>query len=601
MPEQITKKQGNQIIRKPIVTILGHVDHGKTTLLDTIRDTTVTEREAGKITQAIGASIIPSETITRICGSLLKKLNIKLTIPGLLFIDTPGHAAFTNLRKRGGNLADIAILVVDINEGLMPQTIEAIEILKRYKTPFVVAANKIDLINGWKKQNDSLLESINKQQEETKKNLEKKHYELVGKLHEQGFSSERFDRIEDHTKQIAIVPLSAKTGEGIAELLMVVSGLTQKFLQENLRCDVTGQGKGTILEVKEEKGLGITVDAIIYDGTIKVNDTIIIAGLEKPIVTRVKALFEPMPLAEMRDKKSKFKNVKQVYAAAGVKISAPELDGVVAGMPLAALTKDKEIEDAKEEIQKEIEEVLIETDKEGIVIKADTIGSLEALITLLKEKNITIRKATIGSISKKDIIDAEGNIKEPLNLVILGFNAAVGKDAEEYSHESKVTVLTNDVIYRLIEEYEKWMEEKKKKIEIQGMEKLTRGAKFQILPNHTFRQSHPAIVGVDVMAGILKTGAYLMNKEGTILTSVKSMKSGEENISEIKAGKQLAVAMDGVTVGRQINEGDVLYVAVPEEDFRELKKYKKHLSKDEIEVLKEIAAIMRKKNPTWGI
>src|SRR3989338_2864609 len=136
-------------IRQPIISILAHVDHGKTSLLDYIRSSRVAAGEAGGITQHIGASEVPKEQIEKICGAFLKKMNIKLQLPGLLFIDTPVHAAFDLLRKRGGSLADIAILVVDITEGLKPQTIEAIQILKNYKTPFVIAANKVDKIVGW--------------------------------------------------------------------------------------------------------------------------------------------------------------------------------------------------------------------------------------------------------------------------------------------------------------------------------------------------------------------------------------------------------------------------------------------------------------------
>ena len=137
------------MIRKPIVVFLGHVDSGKTSLQDFIRKSTMIEREAGLITQHIGASIVPIETISRICGKLIDQSKSKMNLPGLLFIDTPGHAAFSSLRKRGGSLADIAILVVDINEGFMPQTIESVKILMEQKTPFIIAANKIDLIPGW--------------------------------------------------------------------------------------------------------------------------------------------------------------------------------------------------------------------------------------------------------------------------------------------------------------------------------------------------------------------------------------------------------------------------------------------------------------------
>lgn len=596
------------MIRKPIVTILGHVDHGKTQLLDTIRHTTVLEREAGAITQAIGASIIPMDTIMRICGEQLKRMDVTLTIPGLLFIDTPGHEAFSNLRRRGGNLADIAILVVDMNEGFKPQSIEAVEIMKKYKTPFLVAANKIDLVNGWKKgcavetAVEGILQRINRQDVSVIASVENKLYNIVGKLHELGFESERFDRVDDYTKQIAIVPISAKTGEGVNELLVILCGLTQKYLQGLLKCDVSGHAQGTILEVKEEKGLGKTIDVIIYDGTIKVNDTIVIAGIEKQIITKVRALLEPKPLAEMRDAKTRFSAVKEVHAASGVKIAAPELEHAIAGMPLRVVYKNDDLKKIERELQMEVEDVLIETDKTGIVAKADALGSLEALLILLRQKNIPIRKATIGNITKKDIVDAETNIaEEPLFAVVLGFNVGFCEDALAYSNESEAKAITGKVIYQLIDDYEKWQSGKKKEIEIRGLEKLTRGCKFQLLPNHTFRQSNPAIVGVDIVAGMLKTGAPVMKKDGTLITTVKSMKSEKEHLQTAKAGTQLAVAMDGVMVGRQIKEGDMLYAAVPEDDFRKLKEFKEYLSNNEKEVLKEIALIMRKKNPVWGI
>ncbi|MBS3137967.1 translation initiation factor IF-2 [Candidatus Woesearchaeota archaeon] len=599
------------MLRKPIVTILGHVDHGKTKLLDSIRKTTVVDREAGAITQAIGASLVPLETIQRVCGDLLKKLNLKFTIPGLLFIDTPGHAAFANLRKRGGNLADIAIVVVDINEGFMPQTLEAIEILKKYKTPFVVAANKIDLVNGWKIESKNLLEDISKQQQHTTTAFETKFYELVGKLYELGFQADRFDRVSDYTKQIAIIPISAKQSHGLAELLMVVSGLAQKYLNENLKHDVNSPAKGIILEVKEEHGLGKTIDVIIYDGSIQINDTIIIGAIDAPIITKVKALFEPQPLQEMRDKKSKFLSVKKAASATGVKISAQELDNAVAGMPIR-VCRD-ETEDARqkiiEEIKNEIDEVLIETDKDGIIIKADTLGSLEALIYLLREKKIQIRKASIGEIMRKDITEAETNKEvSPLFTVILGFNTRISADAEDYANNSPVKIFVNQVIYKLLEDFDRWVELEKKNLDKQELTKITAPCKARIMPNHIFRQNNPAIVGMDILAGTLRVNMPLMKEktanaetEGKSITFVKSMKHDKDAVQEAKAGTQLAVALENVTVGRQIFENDILYSAMSEDDFRKLKEHKKHLKKDELETMKEIALIMRKKNPLWGI
>jgi translation initiation factor 5B len=583
-------------LRQSIICVLGHVDHGKTKLLDKIRGTATQAGESGGITQAIGASIIPLETIKKICGSLLGDKS-KFSIPGLLFIDTPGHAAFTSLRKRGGSIADIAILVIDINEGLKPQTIESIEILKASKTPFVIAANKIDLIPGYRQKENLLIKNLNNQDPYVQEHTETKLYEIVGKLSELGMNSERFDRVEDYTKEIAIVPVSAITGDGIPELLMVLIGLAQKYLEENLKLHVKGNAKGSVIEVKETTGLGTTLDVIIYDGVLKTGDKILIGGLEKPIETRVKALLCPLPLKEMRDKKTKFKTHKEITAATGVKISAPDIEDVIAGMPLQSYT-DEIKKQVSEEIQNQVQDVILETSDSGLVIKADTLGSLEALTFLLKEKQIPVRKASIGKISKKDITDAESNYeKNPLQAAILGFN--VGRD-NDVSGSEKVKIITSDIIYKIIEEYEQWSEQQSKILEAKKLDEVIRPCKIQVMRNHVFRQSGPAIVGCDIIEGKLTTGTRLM-KRNIPITTVKSIQHEKENKSSITKGNQVAVSMDGVTIGRQVLEEDFLYSFIPEDDFRKLKSLAKFLSQGEVELLKEIAEKMRKENPVWGI
>lgn len=587
------------MLRQLIITVVGNVDSGKTQLLDTIRGTTIVESEPGKITQCIGCSQIPLDVIKKICGSLLEKSKTDVKIPGFVIIDTPGHAAFTNLRRRGGNLADIAIVVIDVNEGIKPQTIECIDILKQYKTPFVIALNKIDLMPGWQSKHElTLLDNIQKQNENVMILLEKKLYEVVGRISEHNFNAERFDRVEDYTKQIAIIPISAKTKEGLPELLMVLMGLSQRFLGQSLKVNVEGNAKGTVLEVKEEKGLGTTIDVILYDGSLRQNDTIVIGSLNEPVVTKIKALFEPMPMKEMRDKKTKFNSVSEVKAATGVKISAPELGNVVAGMPLRSCSPN-DVEKTKEEIKKEVEEVIIETDRQGIVIKADSLGSLEALTKLLKEKNIEIKKASIGSMSKKDISDAEINYeKEPLQSAILGFNVGLMPDVKV---PQNVKVISSDIIYKIIEDFEKWQEEERKRLEGKEIEFLTRPCKIKLLKGYVFRQNNPAVVGVEVLAGTLKSGTQLMKSDGVILTEAKSIQQEQETIEKAERGKQVAVSMPNITIGRQLHEEDILYSVISEEHFRKFKEFKKYLSHEEINVLKEIAEIMRNKNPMWGV
>lgn len=589
------------VLRKPIVTIMGHVDHGKTKILDTIRKSTVAEREAGAITQTIGSSIVPTEVIRKICGDLLKLIKTDLTLPGLLFIDTPGHAAFTNLRKRGGNLADLAILVIDVNEGLKPQTIEAIEILKKYKTPFVIALNKIDLVSGWKSNGKNMIESLNSLSEQTKQLLDQKLYEIVGQIYEHGFQAERFDRITDHTKQISIVPTCGKTGEGIPELLMMLTGLAQRFLNTCLECNAEGPGKGTVLEVKEVQGLGTTLDVIIYNGKIRTGDTIVIGGINEPIVTKVRSLLEPKPLSEMMDKKSKYKSIKEASAATGIKISAPNLDEAVAGMPLLVADKDN-LEDVKEEAQSAVDEVLIETEKDGIIIKADTLGGLEAMVTLCKEREIPIRRAGVGNISKKDIIDAKSNFDScPYNAVVLGFNVKMTKEASEYKDNTKVVVLTNSVIYRLLEDYENWKEAEVKRDEEKQIEGLTKPFKVQILKGMVFRQKSPAVVGVEVIQGVLRPKSPFMKTDGARQGFIKTIQDSQKSVEKADKDQQVAVSIEGVTVGRQINEGDILYSDITENEFRKLKECKKLLTNDEIELLKEIVQLKRKNNDLWGM
>jgi len=568
------------MIRNLICTFVGHVNHGKSSIQDFIRGTSIVKSEPGLITQKIYCSTIDVSVIKKICKDLIKK---EIKIPGFIFLDTPGHASFTNLRKRGGNLADIAVLVIDIKEGLKPQTLEAIEILKHYKTPFIIAANKIDLIDGYRQNKKLVIDDINSQSSHARENLDNKIYSIVGKLVEQNLISERFDRIDDYTKQIAIVPTSAKYGIGIPELLLVLIGLAQKYLEKELEIDINKPGKGTILEVREEKGVGKILDTIIFDGHLEKDDTIVIGGIENPITTKVKSLF-------IRSS-GKNKNINKISAASNVKISLMDSEEIFAGMPFKVANKNTE--KTALEIQKEVDEVFINLDKTGIVVKADSLGSLEALISLLKEKNIKIRKASIGDISKKDIADAVSE-KEILNRVILAFNV------KQLEKTNDVKIFNHEVIYKITDEYESWHEKEKSHLRSEELKSITKPCKIYLMPGYIFRQSNPAVLGVEVLSGTLRPGMHFM-KNGKDITEVKGIQEQGKNISEAEKGKEVAVSFPNLTVGRQINSGDILYSSINEEEFRRLKKLKSFLSSDEIQTLKDIAVIKRKENAMWGI
>ncbi|MEK6940410.1 MAG: translation initiation factor IF-2 [Nanoarchaeota archaeon] len=572
------------MIRQPVVAFVGHVDHGKSSILEFIKEVPITKKEAGGITQAIKAYTVPFEKIKKICGTQLESLKQDVTIPGILFIDTPGHAAFTSLRKRGGNISDIAILVIDINEGLKPQTIEAIEILKTFKTPFVVALNKIDSIQGWRpNKSKPVLQNIKSQAARTQTMLDERLYEILGNLFTHGIQSERFDRVEDFTKTVAIIPISAKTGEGIPELLMIITGLCQKYLEDSLKIEVSGTGSGTLLEVNDERGLGTTLNMILYDGTIKINDTIVIGGVNSPITTKVRSI----RLYEGK----KFTTPKSISAAASINIIAPSIKDAVPGMPIKVATPNS-LEEIKVSIQKEISESIIETEEEGIVLKADSLGGLEALTKLLKEKKVPIKKTGLGGITKKDIATAAA-AKNDINKVILAFNIPTEKD-------SSIKIIQADVVYKIIEDYERWVLEEEKKNTNKEFEGVTRPAKLEFLQHYVFRQSNPAIIGVRIIGGKIKVGMILI-KDGKELARIKEIQHEKENVTDAVKGQEVAIALPGITVSRQINEGDIMYSDITENEYLKLKKLKSFLNPEEVEILKEIAQIKRKIKKLWGV
>ena len=588
-------------IRSPIVSVLGHVDHGKTTLLDYIRGSTIAAKEAGGITQHIGATEIPNDTIENICGDFISKLAIKDLIPGLFFIDTPGHAAFTSLRKRGGALADLAVLILDVNDGFKPQTYEALNILKMYKTPFIVVANKIDRLFGWEvHEGASFRETFSNQAKSVQQDLDNKIYEIVGELHKEGFQSERFDRVSNFASQISIIPISAKTGEGVIEVLAMLLGLAQEYLTEQLEIDENAPAKGTVLEIKEETGLGVTLDAIIYDGVLRTNDEIaLMLSSEDVLVTKIRSILRPLPLEEMRDSKKKFRKLDEVVAAAGIKVAAPHLDDVVSGSPLRVLSEDTDVE---QEILNEIDNITIDTEDEGILVKADTIGSLEAVVKLLREMDIPIRAADIGDVNRRDIINSSIAYDEnELHGAIIAFNVDVHPNSEEDLNNSEVKLFSGDVIYQILEEYEEWVKQKQEDKKKSFYDAIIKPAKFVSLPKLVFRQSKPAIIGIESLSGTLKQGQQLINKDGHVVGSIASMEDKGETLPDISRGQRVAMAIKDAIVGKDFEEGDELYVDIPEKHYKYIEReFKDKLTEDEFETLYEFLEIKRNQDPDWG-
>ena len=589
--------------RQPIVSVLGHVDHGKTSVLDYFRSlgserqASVMDREAGGITQHIGATEVPAKILNETCAKLTGGKDFNS--PGLLFIDTPGHHSFTSLRSRGGALADIAILVVDVMEGLQPQTIESLRILKEKKTPFVVATNKVDRIHGWQvKKNRTFIESWQNQRDDVKQLFEQRYWKLLGQFSEYGFNIERYDKIKDFTSNLAMVPCSAKEGEGLQDLLTVTVGLAERFLEERLR-DTLGDGEATVLEMKDERGLGKTIDVILNRGELNVGDSITLVSSDGPFTTHIKGMFRPKGMSEMRDAGDRWEACENAVAACGLKIVAPGLENVLAGTTLRQTNTAKAKESAEIEARKEAS-ITVDIAEEGVVIKADTVGGLEALAFELNRLEIPIRMATVGPVNKRDIITAQC-AEDPLNQIILGFsvkgNAEVqskleGKDAE-------IKFIAHDIIYRVLEEFEEWRDATKAEMEAAARENLVYPGHLLYLKDHTFRNKGPAIVGMRVLGGRVHVGQKIMKLDGTQIGQIRSLRTRDsDDVKEGRQGEELAVAVMGPTVGRHIEEGDEFWVDIPASHAKRLRKL--DLTPQEEEILEQITILHRKQDHFWG-
>lgn len=589
-------------LRQPVVVILGHVDSGKTTLCDALRGTGVQAREVGGITQEIGASFFPIETLKAICGPLLDRAGGELQIPGLLMIDTPGHAVFSNLRLRGGSAADIAILVVDVLKGLENQTLESIDILKQRRVPFLVALNKIDMIKGWKKgSTGALLQVMKEQPPEWNDELEERLYNVVGGLSRLGFQSDAYYRVKDFRQQVSIVPVSARARAGMPEMLAMLIGLAQQFLKGKLHfADSAKGGRGIILEMQEEVGIGETANVILTEGSLSVGDSIGLVRKDGAFRSKVKALFMPKPLDEMRDPRDRFTPVESVYAAAGVKLVSPDLAGVVPGTSVASFTTEKQFLGLKAEMEKELSNIVVKTDNMGVIVKAGSVGGLEALLRMLEERGIPVRQADIGDISKNDIVDANvvGD-HDPYLGAILGFDAKVLPEAKDYVGTSPIFV--SGIIYEVIDNYVNWASAKKEADEKAALSILTRPCKLKVIPGTFFRHNDPAVFGVEIVAGRLRPKVRLMSTEGVELGTVKQVQDQGKALNEAREGDKVAISVDGPTLGRQVKENDTIYTMPRSHEAKALRtKLSASLTPQEHAVLDEIIKIKSVSDPLFG-
>ncbi|KAL6942082.1 eukaryotic translation initiation factor 5B [Hanseniaspora vineae] len=608
-----TKPKGNKELRSPICCILGHVDTGKTKLLDKIRQTNVQGGEAGGITQQIGATYFPIEAIQQKTAVMAEYEEQTFDVPGLLVIDTPGHESFTNLRSRGSSLCNIAILVIDIMHGLEQQTLESIRLLRDRKAPFVVALNKIDRLYDWQTiPNNSFRDSFEKQTRSVKQEFEKRFNEIKVALAEQGLNSELYFQNKNMSKFVSIVPTSAVTGEGVPDLLWLLLELTQKRMSKQLKY-VSNEIEATVLEVKVVEGFGTTIDVILSNGKLKEGDRIVLCGLNGPIVTNIRALLTPQPLRELR-LKSEYVHHKEVSAALGVKIAANDLEKAVSGSRLLVVQDEEDEEDMMEDVMDDLTGLLDSVDNtgKGVVVQASTLGSLEALLDFLKDMKIPVMSIGLGPVFKRDVMKCGTMLeKAPEYAVMLCFDVKVDKEAEHYAEEQGIKIFNAEVIYHLFDAFTAYQKElNDKKREEYGSQVV-----FPCVLNtiQIINKRGPMIIGVDVMEGTLRIGTPICavkvdpaTKQRQVLPlgKVASLEINHESVADVKRGQTnagVAMRLDDPSSqqpiwGRHVDEKDTLYSMISR---RSIDTLKDPLFRDQVP--KTDWLLIKKLKPTFGI
>jgi translation initiation factor 5B len=583
-------------LREPIVSLLGHVDHGKTSLLDRIAGSVRASKEAGGITQHIGAIEVPGPTVRALTEGILR--TDQFTVPGLLFVDTPGHRSFETMRRRGGALADLAILVIDAREGVMPQTRESVQILRHEKTPFAVAMTKIDLLAGWRKVPAPvpLVEQIAKGGPDFIRTLDARVYTIAEELGGLGFSAERYDRVSDFAHNVGIVPVSSKSGVGVAELIALLVGLSQRFLKVELELVEEG-GEATILERSDQKGVGPVGNVILYSGRLAVGDEILVNGRNEPFSARVRGIYRPLPVKEGKSARTpRLESLTQVEAAAGVYLSATGIEDAMPGGLLRVVRNDEERERFRSELQRESQPVA-DPAPSGVAIFADTLGGLEALAFECREGQIPVHETGVGPVGRPSVLRI-ATVKDPTHRAILAFNVPILPDAQPEGEHGPVKIIRAEVMYRLLEEYTAWRTERLRNLAAERRLALVHPAKLEVLSGFVFRASKPAIVGVKVLGGTLRPGIRLMHLDGTEVGVLKALQKDGDSVAEAETGTELAASIDGAVIGRNLKEGDQLLVSVPESAARAFKS--QSLAPAEMAILEEVARIHRATHPFWG-
>mmetsp|Transcript_14534 Transcript_14534/g.24155 ORF Transcript_14534/g.24155 Transcript_14534/m.24155 type:complete len:907 (-) Transcript_14534:141-2861(-) len=588
-----------ECLRAPISCIMGHVDTGKTSLLDKIRHTNVQEGEAGGITQQIGVTQFAKETLATQTQCLQKANPFEIVIPGLLVIDTPGHESFTNLRSRGSSLCDIAILVIDLMHTLEQQTIESINLLKKNRTPFIVALNKVDRCYGWKSTpNGPIRESLEAQDENCVLEFKDRTTQAITALMEQGLNAKLYWENDDLAHTVSLVPTSAVTGEGVPDLLMMLVTLTQQRLTEQLMYVESLQC--TVLEVKVIEGLGQTVDVVLVNGTLKEGDTIVLSTMGGPVVTTIRALLTPPPSREMRIK-SEYVHHQSISGSIGVKIVAPDIGRVIAGTSVLVVAPEDDLADVMEDVQSDIS--ALETDERGVIVHASTLGALEALLQFLRREcdpPIPVSHFNIGPIHKKDVMRA--NIMNDRNMpefaTILAFDTTVDAEAREMAEESNVRIFSAEIIYHLFDQFTNFMNGLRELRKQEAQDVVVFPCVLKILPQHIFNKKDPIVLGVEVVEGTLRLNTPIHIPQLQLdVGRITRIENNHKEVTSAKQSTQVSVRIENSSnptlyYGRQFDHSHTLYSKISRPSIDALKEFfAKEMTKDDWKLVVKLKGV----------
>uniref|UniRef100_A0A8C7DFC1 Eukaryotic translation initiation factor 5B n=1 Tax=Oncorhynchus kisutch TaxID=8019 RepID=A0A8C7DFC1_ONCKI len=585
-------------LRSPVVCVLGHVDTGKTKILDKLRHTHVQDGEAGGITQQIGATNVPLEAIVEQTKMVKNFNNEAIKIPGMLIIDTPGHESFSNLRNRGSSLCDIAILVVDIMHGLEPQTLESINLLKEKKCPFIVALNKIDRLYDWKKSPDTdVVATLKKQKKNTKDEFDERAKAVIVEFAQQGLNAALFHENKDPRTFVSLVPTSAHSGDGMGNLIALLVELTQTMLARRLaHCD---ELRAQVMEVKALPGMGTTIDVILINGVLREGMTVIVPGVEGPIVTQIRGLLLPPPMKELRVK-NQYEKHKEVCTAQGVKILGKDLEKTLAGLPLLVAHKEDEVAVLRDELVRELKQTLnsIKLEEKGVYVQASTLGSLEALLEFLRVSKVPYAGINIGPVHKKDVMKASTMLEhDPQYATILAFDVKVERDSQEMADSLGVRVFSAEIIYHLFDAFTKYREDYKKAKQDEFKHIAVFPTKLKILPQFIFNSRDPIVMGVNVEAGVLRQGTPLCvpSKGFVDIGIVTSIEINHKMVDSAKKGQEICIKIEPIPgeapkmFGRHFEATDILVSKITRASIDALKNwFRDEMGKSDWQLIMEL-------------